>query len=179
WVSGDLAVWRSSPFALVLVTNDPFVMFSSDRDALDGIMQFLQTISTGVSQVGDETVDGVPTTHYQARLDMSTVEAELTSRLHETMGTAIGDDLTVNTVPGTLSVDVWIDGNGLIRRFVGSGPSGGSDTSSGTTTVTFDLLTTGEPVHITPPSADQVTKVDFSKDPFGSIVPASTSTTGG
>jgi hypothetical protein len=36
-------------------------------------------------------------------------------------------------------------------------------------------------VHITPPPADQVTKVDFSKTTnlFGSEVPVSTSTTSG
>jgi hypothetical protein len=191
WVSGDLAVWRSSPWAFIGLTSDPFAMFSPDRDAFDGIMQFLQIVSTGVTEVGTETVDGAATTHYRARLDMNTVEAAMDHHLRETLGTAMGNGVTIDTTPGTLSVDVWIDGNGLIRRFVGTGPNGESSsessggttstrTSNGTFTITFDLLTTGQPVTITPPPADQVTKVDFSKtDPFQFNVPASTSTTGG
>jgi hypothetical protein len=190
WVSGDLTTWRSSPISMMVVTSDPFVIFSSDRDALDGVMEFLRTLSTGVSEVGTETVDGVPSTHYRADVGMQTIEAALGRRLAETMGTSNDDNVTMSTVSGSLHVDVWIDGQGLIRRFVGAGPSGDSSsdfgdgttsstTSSGTMTLTFDLLTTGQPVHIAVPPPDRVTKVDLAKaDAFG-LLPASTSTTTG
>jgi hypothetical protein len=178
WVSGDAAAWRSSLFAVTFLAADPFGPFSKDDDALDGIMEFLRTISTGVTQVGSETVNGVSTTHYHADVDLPEVEAAMRQRLAETMGTAYGQDMTVDTTPGTLHVDVWIDGNDVVRRFTATGPSGDQSSSSsgdssgdttsetstsGTETVTFDLLTAGQPVDISLPPADQVTKVDYGK----------------
>ena len=195
WVSGDLAAWRSSAWSMVVVTSDPFTLFSPQRDTFDGVMAFLRTISGGVSKVGTDTVDGTSTTHYQARLDMRVVESEIGRLLAQTTGTSLDDGETVSTEPGTLTVDVWIDGGGLIRRFVATGPTDDSSSSfsdgtvsttrtNGSTTLTFDLLTVGQPVHVAVPPADQVTEVDFSKtNPFGDVpvsgLPASTSTTTG
>ena len=187
WVSGDTAGWRSSVFSTMLLSQDPFSIYSSTGDAFDGTMAFLRTISAGVTKVGTETVDGVSTTHYHADVDLEAVENELRHQLAETLGTALGDDgMTVGTTTGTLSVDVWIDGNGLIHRCVASGPSGDSSTASGggttsvarsggTFTLAFDLLTTGQPVHIVVPPADQVTKVDLSK--LGGLTQVSPDTT--
>jgi hypothetical protein len=182
WVSGDVAVWRK--YDVFTAEADPFVAFSANGDPLDGIMVFLQTISSGVSEVGSETVDGVATTHYHADVPLQSVEAAIARKLSETVGTDGGE--TVDTTPGTLHVDVWIDAGGLIRRLVATGPSGDSSSASGggttssttssdTATLTFDLLDVGSPVDITVPPADQVTKVDLSKL-FGSTIPATATT---
>jgi hypothetical protein len=182
WVSSDMAAWRK--YDVFVAEADPFVTFSPKGDPLDGIMTFLQTVSTGVTQVGTANIDGVATTQYHADVALATVQHAVDAKLRETLGTAYDGVSVPTTIPrGTLSVDVWIDDSGYIRRFVGVAPTQSSSSesdglsgttvtsqSTGTSTITFDLLGVGSPVHIEVPPVDQVTKVDLSKLP-GTFAP--------
>ena len=94
----------------------------------------------------------------------------------------------------TIHIGIWIDGGGLIRRLtvdedgvigVDSSEDGSSDgspgtsqvtTETGTISMTYDLLTVNQPVHIVIPPADQVTTMDTGDD-CGSGSTSSTSTT--
>jgi hypothetical protein len=126
------------------------------------ILAYLEKVSNGVEKVGTETVRGVETTHYRANVDLTkAVDKEGVPRaLHDAM------DEIADAV-GTIPVDVFIDGDGLLRReqlamdFASFLP-GGSRRSSGATdgaptiTMTLDLYDFGTPVDVEAPPADQV-----------------------
>lgn len=76
-------------------------------------VDFLQGASEELGTIGEEVVRGVPTTHYRVEIDLDT--------LFETfMGTSdmSGPDLEKirSELGDTLPVEVWIDGQGLLRR---------------------------------------------------------------
>jgi hypothetical protein len=151
---------------------------------LDAVMPFGSTgpgpldeitdLSSGVTDLGAAAVDGVDATHYQATI---TPQDQLRMRTSATgpMGTFdTGPSATDPADLPTVHVDVWIDGSGIVRRLtlhivgllgMSSSGSGSSDGSSGTTqetrqtgtmTMTLDLLTVNEPVHIEVPPRSQV-----------------------
>jgi hypothetical protein len=152
----------------------------------------LERYSSDVTEKGPETVDGVQATHYAATI---TPQDE-----HRMRTSATGDPnvsiATTATDPAdlpTTDIDVWVDGSGIVRRLTmdmtgvigmsdsSSGSSDGStDTSvvtkeTGTMTMSFDLLTVNEPVHVFVPPPDQVTTLSYPTCPPAS--PSSTTTT--
>jgi hypothetical protein len=120
----------------------------------------------GVQTVGTEQVRGVDTTHYQGTLDLASALAEVSAdqraKAESELG-KVGIDPSMATVP----VDVWIDGDGLVRR-VQVGVQGLHTTTSSTPagavggTLTMEFYDFGQPVNITVPSPDQVFQVDPS-----------------
>ena len=102
-----------------------------------------------VTEVGRETLEGVETTHYSGELDLrATLEA---SGVDPAMlEGAAGVDLD-QPVP----VDVWIDEDGLVRRYETS-----MEVSGTTTTTTFEVLEYGVDVEITAPPADETVAFD-------------------
>jgi hypothetical protein len=91
----------------------------------------------GVTKIGEAQVDGVSTTHYRGRMDLSA--------------------LTGTTMAGTGRYDVWIGDDGYVHRVKAV------VTSSGTTsTVTSDISAFGEPVDVTVPSAAETYVGDTS-----------------
>ena len=69
---------------------------------------------TDIRTVGEETIDGVATTHYSAAVDLDLRDEYVAARLAE-LGGELPDPST-NEARAPL-IDVWIDGDGLIRRF--------------------------------------------------------------
>lgn len=94
--------------------------------------------SGGVAKIGTETIDGVQTTHYRATLDPDKL-----AKVQKQLAKAGVD---VHYEP----VDVWIDGQGLVRRehlhYATSG------VATATTDMTIDLSNYGETVNVAPPS---------------------------
>ncbi len=88
----------------------------------------------GVSTVGTESLDGVKTTHYRATVDPAKVE-----KLYKKLA---------KFKPTYEPVDVWIDGQGLVRRMHMSYTVQGS-----TTDMTASFSKYGEPVSVTVPAA--------------------------
>lgn len=75
------------------------------------MLGLLQATSGEVDDLGAETIDGTATTHYRANVDLAKA-ARLEGVSSQTL-----QQLTQAGVPGTVPVDVWIDPDGLIRRF--------------------------------------------------------------
>jgi len=110
--------------------------------------------STGqVKKIGTETVQGVSTTHYHAIINLQQVAKKL-GQLSPAAKTGF-QGLLKTTGSFNIPVDVWIDGNNMVRQ---ERVSYGS--STGTTpfnlTLTLDLSNFGTPVSVTPPPASQV-----------------------
>ncbi len=132
------------------------------------ILAYLEKVSNGVEKVGTETVRGVETTHYRANVDLAKAvdRKGVPPALHDAIGQLAGK---IGTVP----VDVYIDGDGLLRReqlsmdfasflsgatgATGATGSTGSAGDAPTITMTLDLYDFGTPVNVEAPPADQVT----------------------
>jgi hypothetical protein len=121
-------------------------------------LRYLRAASGKVTRVGTEKVRGVETTHYQATLDLGHYPALVSAAQREQarLGVAALEQLGA---PSKLPVDVWIDGQHLVRRE--SYSMSETPTGSGPFTVegTIDLYDYGKAPPITPPSADQVQTV--------------------
>jgi hypothetical protein len=101
----------------------------------------LKTVSSSVTTVGNDTIRGVQTTHYRAQIDLAKAAAEsgadrtALDQYQKLLGSA------------TLPVDVYLDANGLPRRFeVSLTPAAGSTGAAnvGAFSVTVDLYDYGQ-----------------------------------
>jgi hypothetical protein len=125
------------------------------------ILAYLEKVSNGVDKVGTESVRGVETTHYHANVDLAkAVDREgVPPALHDAISEMAGKI-------GTIPVDVYIDGDGLLRReklsmdfssfLPGSTGSTGESAGAPTINMTLDLYDFGTPVDVAAPPADQV-----------------------
>jgi hypothetical protein len=111
----------------------------SPADALESLKK-----NASVTKVGAETIDGTPTTHYRALVDVSRLSPKLQQ----------ATDLK------TLPVDVWIDDSGLVRRLSESYTVSESGRSL-PTTLRMLFSNYGEPVDVQVPSADET--LDMTK----------------
>lgn len=105
--------------------------------------------SGDVRKVGTDTIDGVETTHYHATIDLAKVAAS------QPGGKAALDQALKPSGLKTIPADVWIDGNGLVRR---EQTTVAVSTPQGKTSVqtTMTLSDYGTPVDVAPPPDDQV-----------------------
>jgi hypothetical protein len=115
----------------------------------------------GVTAKGAATVRGVATTHDTARLDLTKIAAQ---------ESASGDDpedlnsIVKSTGLSTMPVDLYLDAQGRLRRFVMAlTMKGGSATAAGDSlpgdgsfSMTMDFFDFGVPVYVTAPPADQI-----------------------
>lgn len=124
------------PWLAVDLTNSPLPGLSSLNTS-----EMLQGLdgAAGVRALGVEDVAGVKTTHYAV-----TVDAKQALESLGMTGAAPTAEL-----PKRLTYDVWVDDQDLVRRIA-------TDISSVSLDMTFSDY--GEPVDISAPPADQVTK---------------------
>ncbi len=124
-------------------------------------LEYLRASSGGVTDVGDETVDGVPCNHYRADLQLSSILDRVPSGEQAEVKAALekaGD-------AGSIPVDVWVDAQGRVRRIqlaIAAGVPGstGSSLAGAATdvagTITIDFTSYGHIPPILPPPSSQV-----------------------
>jgi hypothetical protein len=164
-ISGNVLYMRSSVFSqLGLPANKEWIKVDLGRLAqehgldLGSLANTSPTPSSALSylrgsgkvrEIGKETIDGVETTHYKATVDLEKAaargDAETRQALHRLIQTS-----GVKTLP----VDVWIDGEGFVRKVQYAQQAAGKDVK-----VTMKLHDYGKPVTVKPPPADQVVDV--------------------
>jgi hypothetical protein len=120
-------------------------MSSSPTQQLDT----LKDASYQVADVGQERVDGVPTTHYRALIDIGKLTDELKGEVSGKFGDLI--DQSMERI-SSATVDVWIDGDGLLRRETSNSAMG----SLGSFTMTMDFSDYGIRPDIQVPSGSEV-----------------------
>jgi hypothetical protein len=119
-------------------TTDPVAMLKK-----------LLTGADSVSNEGQEVLDGVPTTHYRARLSLEHAFSEMPSSERGLMQKILGG--------AGVPVDVWIDGRHLVRRVTVSVAINSPTGPALQATFTADITGYGPQPRPTPPPADQVT----------------------
>lgn len=120
------------------------------------LLEVLEELSGTIEVVGLETLRGVETTHYRATVDAESV-AESASEEHGQDLGAFTDRLVGQTGISEVPIDIWIDGEGLVRKLlldVEAMQPGASAPSRAT--IGFELWELGEPVEIALPPASQV-----------------------
>jgi hypothetical protein len=122
-----------------LTQNDPTQMLA-----------YLRAISGDVEKVGTEDVRGVETTHYRAKVDLDKVADQAPANLRKTYRASI-DSLKKGLGTDTIPVDVWVDGDNLVRRLAEHLPVAGG----GKIDFSVDFYDFGAPVSISPPPAAQ------------------------
>ncbi len=122
-------------------------------------LSYLRAVSGEVVAEGPDTVRGEPTTRYRVMIDPAKVVGQLPEALRPADADAAG------AAPPSLPANLWIDGQGRLRKLViaspadGSPPKGGDLRSLGATTVTLELFDFGVPVQVSAPPADEVADV--------------------
>lgn len=153
WLSMDLeAVGEQAGLDLSQLmqagTSDP----SRSLEVLRGVAE------DEVEEVGTEEVRGESTTHYRAAIDMDEAIQQMPEDVREDFRALMVE----GGFPDTLPVDVWIDGDGLPRRYVLSyemtPPGAGSPIQQ---TVTMEMFDYGAEVDVQPPPAEET--VDASE----------------
>jgi hypothetical protein len=141
WTKMDLSAAGASGQALAGQMNS-----NAGNDPSTQLKLF--TSSTDINRVGQETVDGVQTTHYSGTIDTAKLAAAQDQSLKSLLAASSKLGLS------TLNVDLWVNAQNLPVRIHESTPSTGS--------TQFDVLAdytdySANPVTITPPPADDTT----------------------
>jgi hypothetical protein len=134
---------------------------SFDQTDPTQFLEYLRASSGGVTDLGSETVDGVPTSHYRANLQLSSILDRVPSGEQAAVRAALEklDDA------GSIPVDVWVDAQGRVRRMqlsiAASVPAGTAGGAPGATTgvagtITIDFTSYGAVPPIMPPPSSQV-----------------------
>ena len=115
--------------------------------------QYVQQLAAAgeVRVVGVETINGVRTTHYSGTVPI----AEVLSHFRGAVRAQMAPVMRSAGFTGS-TIDIWLDGKGLIRR-ARSVSQGGK----GSVSMSMDVLAYGIHVDVTPPPADQV--ADFGQ----------------
>jgi hypothetical protein len=151
WIKLDLAKLSGLP-GVSSLTNNPTMSDPSH------MLQYLRAASDSVTQEGEESVNGVATTHYRAELNLDRLQGGLPAD-DQRLITRELSKLQQVTGSGTLPIDVWIDAHHLVRRMVMSLGLHAPDGPSLQETVTVDMTDYGPQPRPAVPSADHVADV--------------------
>jgi hypothetical protein len=113
---------------------------------------WLSALGPGITKIGEEDVRGVPTSRYRAAVDLNLLEQQAPPGKEAEWAAyvqALRDRLGLAFIP----VEVWVDGDGLIRRFNHEYGFSAEGTTAVVTTEIFDF---GTPVNVQAPPVDQV-----------------------
>jgi hypothetical protein len=120
-------------------------------------LTYLEAASNSIQNLGTESVGGVTTTHYQAVVDMRKAMRLMVARASGADKAAVRStyqNLLAQTGITTYPMDVWVDGQGLVRKLHMQMPMPNSGESMDMTMTLSDF---GAPVKVSAPPASQVT----------------------
>jgi hypothetical protein len=131
--------------------------FSQLEDAASAdpreLLEMLKAAGGDVETVGVEELRGTETTHYRATIDPARYAETAAS------GARAGLEVLGQPLPagvGDVPVDVWLDGNGLVRKVSLNVSAEDQGQGAGSASMTFELWDYGEDVEIELPPADEV-----------------------
>ena len=113
---------------------------------------WLGALGPGITKIGEEEVRGVPTSRYRAAVDLNLLEGQAPPGKEAEWAAyvqTLRDRLGLAFIP----VEVWVDDEGLIRRF---NHEYGFSAEGTTAVVTTELFDFGIPVNVQAPSPDEV-----------------------
>jgi hypothetical protein len=168
FVDGDVLYLRSPAFAQATTQSKQWIKLNlatlgsaQGSTDLSGILDasptpanalaYLQGSST-VDKIGSESVGGVDTTHYSVSANLDRAAEHASGATRDAVQGVISQSGVKN-----LPLEVWVDGNGYIRKVSYDEHAGRRQAA----TVTMELHDFGGPVAITAPPSDSV--VDLTR----------------
>lgn len=161
-LAGKSYYYRGGPFA-DLTVGKKWVRVRDDQAPPDlgqndpGAMLDYLRATSDVTEVGDGSVRGVPTTHYRARIQLDRA-AELAppeaKRRVEQAVTRL-QSLGVEEIP----LEAWVDGEGLVRRITMNWHP-----QAGSIVMTLELFDFGQEIGLKIPPASQTIPIDMRED---------------
>jgi hypothetical protein len=136
WIMADAN--SSNPIARTLGASAGAILSQSSIGSYSELAQ----AATTVTDKGPDTIDGQPTTHYSLVVDVTKLTSA-NSALQQLSAAGIT----------SLPADIWVDGKNRLVRLTES-----VDVSGHATTTTINLSKFDQPVAITAPPADQVSR---------------------
>jgi len=124
----------------------------------DSQMAILNGAGSDFKAIGHEQVRGTDTTHYKGTIDLAKAAQGATPEKQKVL-TNLQQKLGTTTLPA----DVWVDGQGRLRKLTQTMDLGkiaaanGQAGQTGTMTSTFELFDYGVKVNVTEPAPDQFT----------------------
>jgi hypothetical protein len=148
WVSLDLE--RASE----QLGLDPDAVGASDPSQFLDVLESLRGVTTDLEELGREDVRGEPTTHFRVTVDLAAALGEVAPGLRDEVG-RVFEQLGTGTVP----MDVWVDGDGRLRRLVFEMQVPSVDGADGeaAVAVTMELHDFGVEVDVEAPPPDETT----------------------
>ena len=143
--------------------------FFGQQGSPAGLLDYLRSVARDIKDLGPDHIDGVDVTHYLVTIDPVLGESRARQELPRHMWL---DDLDISFQPA----EIWIDTDGLVRRFVSSTEikNVGGPVSSTTTEFVVNLSEFGLPVNIQLPDPE-----DVRKEPLPTTESEGTSSTEG
>ncbi|HXN54870.1 MAG TPA: hypothetical protein VN874_01275 [Myxococcales bacterium] len=129
---------------------------SLEQDDPTKFLDYLRASSGAVTNLGSQSIDGVPTTHYSATLQMS----RILDRLPGAQQAAAKAALEKLGSAGAIPVEVWVDAQGRVRRMQMSlsglaGSSGPAVAAGIGGSITIDFTSYGPvPAVVAPPASE-------------------------
>jgi len=127
------------------------------------LLELLEEVAGDVETIGRETLRGTETTHYRAVLDASSVEQSVPEDEREDFR-ALADQLLSEPGIAEIPLDVWVDADGLVRKFrldVSATRPGSSEPSRAA--MSFELWDLGRPVEIELPPSSEIAEASELK----------------
>lgn len=119
------------------------------------ILTVLEDANADITEIGTEEVRGVSTTHIRALIDVAEMEASLSDEDRATLERDLGDVPT-----DALPMDIWIDDDGLIRRYSLDLSDFDENDDIDQAGLVFEFFDYGEDITIEVPPADQIISAD-------------------
>jgi hypothetical protein len=110
WIKLDLGKLSGIP-GLSSLTNGPTTSDPSQS------LQMLRSASGSVADLGQQQVDGVPTTHYRLETSVARLADDLPASERSITQKALSM-LSQSLPNGDIPIDVWVDSHHLVRRVV-------------------------------------------------------------
>ncbi len=141
WAKLDLAATAKT------LGLDPSALSSGQANPAQ-FLEYLHSLGGEVRQSGTESVRGVPTTHYSGTIDLHKVLEQLPSGGSGAAKAAV-DKVISQLGGGTIPVQVWVDGQQMVRKMAIDLPisAGGQKLETNVTIEFFDFGAT-PPVHV-------------------------------
>ncbi len=128
-----------------------------------GELLAMLTALDAIEEAGVETLRGVETVHYSGVLDYDTLLQTLSAAEYQTLQSQYG---TTYFAELEAPIDLWIDNDGLVRRFTltidlaGLGLPADVAAEVGVASMDIEFFDFGEPVLVNAPPPDEVTPLD-------------------
>jgi len=156
--AADAETWLRVDLASTDATARELKGLVSGQNDASLLLYYLFGADGGLETIGTETIGGVEATGYGVSLDLDAALARVPAEVREALELNL-DEFTDGGIDHVLDAEVWVDGDGFVRRLVFVYVLG-EEVGGGQIRVTSDLSAFGEPVEAEVPAGDEIVALE-------------------